>query len=271
MSDKDLISKQLLQRILIGFGNRLFDLNIVEAELLSNEQARIEARRADLVARVREADGKSYILHVEIQNDNQRDMPLRMMRYYSDIALAHAGEKIVQYLLYIGKAPMTMADHVSDDGWQYRYRVLDMRDQDSEHFLNSDNPDALVLAILCDPKRLEPNALVAHIIKELRRLHGDKLDNLRDSLKMLDVLSGNRGLQNIVEETIDMYIDEEKLGIYQAVKKRSEARGIKKGEARGLRKMVLRLLTKLPPEQVADLSGMSLAEVEAIAATAEYS
>ena len=295
MPDKDLISKQLLQRILIGFGNRLFDLNIVEAELLSNEQARIEARRADLVARVKEADGKSYILHVEIQNDNQRDMPLRMMRYYSDIALAHAGEKIVQYLLYIGKAPMTMADHVSDDGWRYHYRVLDMRDQDSEHFLNSDNPDALVLAILCDPKRLEPNALVAHIIKELRRLHGDKLDNLRDSLKMLDVLSGNRGLQDIVEETINMYIDEEKLGIYQAVKKRSEAIGIKKGEARGikkgeargeargikkgeargeargLRKMVLRLLDKLPPEQVADLSGMSLAEVENIAATAESS
>ena len=283
MPDKDLISKQLLQRILIGFGNRLFDLNIVEAELLSNEQARIEARRADLVARVKEADGKSYILHVEIQNDNQRDMPLRMMRYYSDIALAHAGEKIVQYLLYIGKAPMTMSNHVSDDGWQYRYRVLDMRDQDSEHFLHSDNPDALVLAILCDPKSLEPNALVAHIIKELRRLHGDKLDNLRDSLKMLDVLSGNRGLQDVVEETINMYIDEEKLGIYQAVKKRSEARGIKKGEARGikkgeargeargLRKMVLRLLTKLPPEQVADLSGMSLAEVEAIAAANQSS
>ena len=291
MPDKDLISKRLLQRLLIGFGNRLFDLNIVEAELLSNEQARIESRRADLVARVKEADGKSYILHVEIQNDNQRDMPLRMMRYYSDIALAHAGDKIVQYLLYIGKAPMTMADHVSDDGWQYRYRVLDMRDQDSEHFLNSDNPDALVLAILCDPKSLEPNALVAHIIKELRRLHGDKLDNLRDSLKMLDVLSGNRGLQDIVEETINMYIDEEKLGIYQAVKKRGEAigikkgeargeargikkgeaRGIKKGEARGLRKMVLRLLAKLPPEQVADLSGMSLAEVEAIAAATQSS
>ena len=64
-------------------------------------------------------------------------------------------------------------------------------------------PDALVLAILCDPKSLEPNALVAHIIKELRRLHGDKLDNLRDSLKMLDVLSGNRGLQE--QNTLFLY------------------------------------------------------------------
>ena len=115
-------------------------------------------------------------------------MPLRMMRYYSDIALAHVGERIVQYLLYIGKAPMTMSDRVRGDNWRYRYRVLDMRDQDSEHFLNSGNPDALVLAILCDPSSLEPDALVAHIIKELRRLHGDKLKDLRDSLKMLDVL-----------------------------------------------------------------------------------
>ena len=269
MPEKDLISKQLLQRLLIGFGNRLFGLNIVEAELLSNEQARIESRRADLVARVKEANGESYILHIEIQNDNRRDMPLRMLRYYSDIALAHLDEKIVQYLLYIGKAPLSMSDRVYGYDLRYRYKVLDMRNQDSEHFLNSNNPDALVLAILCDPKSLEPNALVAHIIKELRRLHGDKLDNLRDSLKMLDLLSGNRGLQDVVEETINMYIDEEKLGIYQAVKKKSEAAGIKKGEARGLNKMVLKLLGKLPPEQVAELSDMSLAEVQAIAAAKE--
>ena len=153
---------------------------------------------------------------------------------------------------------MNMPNCVDAYDWRYSYRVLDMRDQDSEHFLNSGNPDALVLAILCDPKSNEPNALVAHIIKELRRLHGDQLDNLRDSLKMLDVLSGNRGLQNIVEDTISMYIDEEKLGIYQAVKK---------SEARGVEKMILKLLAKLPPEQVAELSDMSLAEVQAIAAT----
>ena len=295
MAEKDLISKQLLQRLLIGFGTRLFDLNIVEAELLSNEQARIEGRRADLVARVKETDGKSYILHVEIQNANQHDMPLRMLRYYSDIALAHADEQIVQYLLYIGKAPLTMSDRVDGYNWLYRYEVLDMRDQDSEHFLNSDNPDALVLAILCDLKDRAPDEVVSHIIKGLRRLHGSKLDSLRDSLKMLDVLAGNRDLQDLVKENTKMFIDVEKLGIYQLVKEQSEARGEARGlakgeargevrgearglakgeargEARGLRKMVLKLLAKLPPEQVADLSGISLTEVKAIAATAKSS
>ena len=273
MPDKDLISKQLLKRLLVDFGTRLFKLDIVEAELLSSEQPRIEGKRADLVARVKNGQGESYILHVEIQNDNRSDVPLRMMRYYTDLALEHAGEKVMQHLLYIGKASLTMPDHVRGHDWLYRYNVLDMRSQDSADFLKSNNPDALVLAILCDPKGSEPSALVAQIIEKLRRLHGDKLDSLRDSLKMLDILASNRDLQNVVKENAEMYIDVEKLGIYQLVKEKGEARGLKQGLERGLerghREIVSRLLTKLPPEQVADLSGVPLAKVKTIAATSE--
>ena len=67
--------------------------------MLSSEQARVEERRADLVARVKNNHGKSYILHVELQNDNQKNMPLRMLRYYTDLALEHKGEEIEQHLL----------------------------------------------------------------------------------------------------------------------------------------------------------------------------
>ena len=37
-----LISKQLLRQLVVDFGNQLFGLNIIEAELLSSEQARVE-------------------------------------------------------------------------------------------------------------------------------------------------------------------------------------------------------------------------------------
>ena len=266
MPDKDLISKQLLKRLLVGFSNQLFKLDITEAELLSNEQPRIESRRADLVARVKDTNGKNYILHIEIQNDNQKNMPLRMLRYYSDIALAHVGEKVVQHLLYIGKAPLAMPNQIRDHSLLYHYEILDMSKQNSEHFLNSNNPDAIVLAILCDPQEQEPNALVARIIKDLRRLHGDKLDKLRDSLKMLEVLAGNRNLQKLVKENAEMYIDTEKLGIYQLVKEKGEAKGLELGE----QKVLLQLLEKLPPEQVAELSGVSLDKVRDIAAKGKY-
>ena len=46
MSSKDLISKQLLKRLLVDFGTQLFKLNIIDAELLSSEQPRVEGKRA---------------------------------------------------------------------------------------------------------------------------------------------------------------------------------------------------------------------------------
>ena len=77
MLTKDLVSKKLLKRLLVDFGNQLFDLNIAEAELLNSEQARIEGKRADLVARVQDAEGARYVLHVEIQNDNRGNVPIK--------------------------------------------------------------------------------------------------------------------------------------------------------------------------------------------------
>ena len=265
MPSKDLISKQLLKRLLLDFGTQLFGLDIITAELLSSEHPRIEGKRADLVARVKEARGASYILHVEVQNDNQAGMPIRMMRYYTDLALEHTGEAIKQYLLYIGKAPLSMSDHLTTPSWRYCYEVLDMRSKDSDYFLSSDNPDALVLAILCDPKGREASAVVAHIVKKLVLLHGDKLDNLRNSLMMLDVLASNRDLQSLVKENHDMLVDIEKTSLYQLGVERGVEQGLEQGSERRQQKIILNLLAKLTPEQVAEFSGVPLTEVNAIA------
>ena len=277
MPNKDLISKQLLRQLIVDFGNQLFGLNIIEAELLSSEQPRVEERRADLVARVKNNQGESYILHVEVQNANQKNMPLRMLRYYTDLALEHEGEKIEQHLLYIGKAPLIMPDHIQAGKWRYCYNVLDIRQIDGGNFLRSENPDALVLAILCDMGGREPEAVAAHIIGELIRLHGPQLDSLRSSLLKLDALARNRDLQRLVKEKYKMILEIEELASYQIGMERGQLQGLEKGLVRGLeqgleqgqeqgqQKIVLKLLDKLPPDQVADLSGMSLAEVQAIA------
>ena len=97
MGNKDIISKQALRHLAADIANLLLELNIDEnsVELLATEQQRIELRQTDLVARVkRRQNGEAFILHVEIQNDNDPRMPLRMMRYYTDIQLAWPEEPI---------------------------------------------------------------------------------------------------------------------------------------------------------------------------------
>jgi predicted transposase YdaD len=81
MGDKDIISKDIFQRLVRDFATYLFHLPVTEVELLDTEQHRIEDRRADLVARVTGLDGQVFLLHIEIQNDNDPSMPKRMLRY----------------------------------------------------------------------------------------------------------------------------------------------------------------------------------------------
>ena len=63
----------------------LLNLDLVEVELLETSRQRVEQRHADLVARVTETGGNKYILHIEVQNDNDPSMNARMLRYKLDI------------------------------------------------------------------------------------------------------------------------------------------------------------------------------------------
>jgi hypothetical protein len=156
MGDKDLISKSLFKRLVQDFAIYLFDLPVTEVELLDGEQQRIEERRADLLAKVSLPDGLPFLLHIEIQNDNQAQMPARMLRYLSDSLLAYPGLPVRQYLVYIGRKPLTMADGLELPQFTYRYGLVDMHRVDCQALLRQDSPDAWVLAILCDFKDAEP-------------------------------------------------------------------------------------------------------------------
>ena len=81
MSQKDIVSKGLLKHLLVDMARYLLRLDLIDAELLSTEEQRIEDRRADLVAKVKPAQGDRFILHLEIQNANDGQMPVRMLRY----------------------------------------------------------------------------------------------------------------------------------------------------------------------------------------------
>lgn len=82
MGKKDIISKHVLKQLTAEIANLLLGLDIDAdgIELLETEQQRVELRRADLVARVRQRQTQQpFILHVEIQNDHDAQIALRRL------------------------------------------------------------------------------------------------------------------------------------------------------------------------------------------------
>ncbi|MBT8419885.1 MAG: hypothetical protein KJO08_03390, partial [Gammaproteobacteria bacterium] len=219
MADKDIVGKETIRRLAVDLATYLLELPIDpdSLEVLATEHQRIEDRRADMVVKLRDREGESFLLHIEIQNNNDKTMPVRMLRYRTDIALAHPGLPLRQYLIYIGQEPLTTPDGINEPDLRYRHGLLDMRTVDCRYLLEKDTPDALVLAILCNFDDRDPQAVVNHIYTRLKSLLGDNSKRFREYVEMLHVLSVNRDLGAQIREAEKMLtqIDITRLPHYQ--------------------------------------------------------
>jgi hypothetical protein len=266
MTAKDIISRDTLKRLTTDLAQQLLGIDGEAIELLETQNQRIEDRRADLVARMRAPSGDEFLLHTEISNNNAPDMPLRMLRYYTDIRLAgHAGP-VRQCLLYIGSERLTMDDGMTEPQLlDYRYQLVDMHQINCAGLLVQDNPDALVLAVLCDFGDRAPEQVVHYIVRRLKELLGRDDKRFREYMSVLEILSENRNLQAQIKEAEKMLtqVDVKRLPSYQLGYEDGEARG----EAKNQRHVVRQLLAHLDAARVADLLGIDITEVERISSS----
>jgi len=271
MTAKDIISRETLKRLTTDLARHLLGIDGEAVELLETQNQRVEDRRADLVARMRERSGAEFLLHVEIANNNTTDMPLRMLRYYTDIRLAGHTGTLRQFLLYIGAEPLRMPDGIQEPVWlEYRYGLVDMHQINCAGLLVQDNPDALVLAVLCDFGDRQPAEVVGYIVRRLKELLGSDERRFRDYMTMLEILSENRDLKAQVREAQRMLtqVDIKQLPSYLIGFEDGEASGEARGELRTQALIARRLLRRLQAAEVAELLGMTAEEVERIAAGA---
>ncbi len=260
------------------FATYLFDLPVTEVELLDTETHRVEDRRADLVAKVTDATGQTFLLHIEIQNHNDLVMPRRMLRYLADLLLAHPGWPVRQYLVYIGKPALRMAAGLDLPQMPYRYSIIDMHQVDCRELMRQDSPDAWVLAVLCDFQDCPPREIVHGILARLIERLSEEPPRLREYVSMLEILATNREFNLNIDEELEMLtIDFEKLPTYRMGLKKGMEKGVEEGVEKGMQKgleqgarlQALSIAANLLAEgmsmpQIARLTKLPLAEVETL-------
>ncbi len=261
---KDIVTKSLIEELAACLIVRLLKIPVVpdNIEWLNTEQHRVEDRRADMVVRIHSGEQNvPSLLHLEIQNNNHPQMPLRMLRYYTDIRLRWAEEPLRQYLIYTGKAPLNMPAGIA--AFNYHYELIDMRTIDCALLLGEDTPDALVLAILCDFKGRSARDIVGYIIRRLYQLTCERGDIFRRYLHMLELLSENRDLQETVKETEQMLTDFniENLPSFQIAMEKGIEKGIEKGRELERMSFAKKLIGQLDDQHIGELLGLTPQEV----------
>jgi len=245
MGDKDIISKDILKRMAVDMARVLLHLQVDSAEIIDTERERIEDRRADLVAKMRGGDGE-FILHIEIQNANETVMTARMLRYRADILHSGHQQDIRQFVIYIGQPRLTMPDGIRQTGLDYRFGIIDMHTVDCQALLAQDSPDALVLAILCDFKQRPARDVVHFIIHRLQQLTANNESRFREYMRMLEILSTNRDLDQTIKEEEKMLsqVKHSQLPSYQLGWEDGEIEGKIEGNIEGQVGLLTRQLTR---------------------------
>jgi len=104
-----------------------------------------------------------------------------------------------------------------------------MRDIACEELIQSNDPSAIALSILCDFKGQDKQIVVNTILRKLRELNDDNA--FEKYLEIVNLYSTNRGLEENVKQGVEMLtVDIEKTPFYQIGIEKGVAQGIKQGE-----------------------------------------
>ncbi len=164
-----------------------------------------DEREADFILQIDPVEGKVFILHLEFQSTNDANMIYRMLRYYLYITETYK-LPVKQYVIYIGRNKLKMTHEIKSENLTFHYELVDMKNISCQPFLESENPEEIIMSILCDFENKGARMVIREILGKLKKRIKEETV-FSKYIRQLEVLSQLRNLQKtILEEESEMAI-----------------------------------------------------------------
>ena len=223
-------------------------------KILDNTFPSTKERVADLVLELE--DGS--IFHLELQTQNDKNMPFRMLEYYLLLKQRYPNKPIKQMVLYVGDGKPNMPNFLETDKLKFNYELKDIKEIECKELLESDNLEDKILAVLCKVKDFEK--YIFSLIDELLKLpEKQRADYIRKLLIALNYRPKLKEKLTLIMEERDM-----PLTITEEMIRNDPF--FKKGKEETKKEDVLNLYKKLnlSPEQIADILNVPVDFVEKV-------
>ncbi len=263
----DKILKENMEALLPNLLTKVLKLKYKALEEIPDDIQTTIERRPDFLKKVTpQQKGDDYILHLEFQTKNDSKMVKRMLEYKALLHRKHELD-ILQYVIFIGNNPSIMETELKLYNLQFNFNLINMIDIPYQYFLNSKQPEDLVLAILANFGSDSGSIVINKVIKHLEELNLGTLDKQKAVIQ-IEILSHLRNLQEeITKQLIDylMAID------YDIKKSILYKKGIEQGIEQEREENIKALLREelLNPQQIAKVLKVDLEKVLALAEEVE--
>lgn len=203
-NEYDKIFKENIEELLPFLVTRLLGVNADQLEEMPDELQITTERKPDFLKKVNDPN-EPYLLHIEFQSKRDYEMPYRMNEYYA-MLLRKYRIPVRQVVLQIGRPVSARTARLTTDVLRFRYQLLNLRDVDYQLFLNSQQPEEIILAVLANFHGTEPRKVLTWLLEKLNLTVGQQSHRFEKYANQLLVLaklrtrSGdpvrNRNIQN---------------------------------------------------------------------------
>jgi hypothetical protein len=254
----DKIFRENMEAALPGIMEHVLGLKIARSEELPDDIQHTKERRPDLLKKVTDTAGNTYILHMEYQAKNDMDMAYRMAEYSIMLQWKYRLD-VKQYVIFIGMGKSRMPINISQEDFQFKYQLLTLSAIDYKIFLKSDKPEEKILAILANFENDGAVFAIKSILQEVKSAAGGDLaeDRYFNQLRMLVQLRNLETQYDEAMESITKFFKEERDPFFR--------RGLEKGKLEEVKNLIVKL--GLSDEQAADVAEVSVDYVAKIRAS----
>jgi hypothetical protein len=187
---KEIFSKAAGKLISIATGEKIKG----KLEDITAEIEFVKSLRPDMVFRAGDK-----IFHIEIQAQQDKDLPERML-IYSLAIKEKFGQKPVQIILFVGKGNPP-PPFFKDEFTIHKFIVLDMKKIDPDEFIKSDKPEEVIVGILAGKFKDKPE-----IIEKVKKRIVEIVKSEEKIIKYIDSISFLAGLFDVKIEIKPMPI-----------------------------------------------------------------
>ncbi|MFN8347049.1 MAG: hypothetical protein U0X91_18760 [Spirosomataceae bacterium] len=249
----DKIFKENIEAVITSLMQNVLGITAVFMEELPDDVQHTKERKPDVLKKVNDNQGNTFVLQIEFQVADESQMVYRMAEYF--IVLERKYElPIKQFVIFLGADKPKMPTQLDREMLKFKFPLVALSELDYHIFLNSDKPEEIILGILANFKDEDPENALKQIIHKIEQTaNGDF--SLKRYFNQLRVLAQLRNLELKLKNAMDSiaeYIKEERDVLY--------LRGLDKGQEKTEERIVKNLLSKmaLTIEQIADIAGVSV-------------
>ena len=223
----DKIIKENLERIFIPLSEKFFHFKILKERPLPEKLQTTIEREPDFLRIITDQLGAEFILHIEFQTHDEKDMAFRMAEYRA-ILQRKFKLNVRQFVVFLGARISKMQNRLPGNMVIDGFEIANIQSIKSMELIRSEIPEEIILAILGDFEEEDPDRIIKLILHQLKKYSKDEI-LLQKYITQLNVLSKLRKLEEKVTEEVNVMPI-----IYDYTEDYMWNRGIKEGIEQGM-------------------------------------